>query len=57
MWITCCSWQSDVGIRIEWFDSEPARDQDRGSSRRLKTMVRSFYEAPNRLYLNNGAAG
>ena len=38
------------GLKIRWFEREPmlTRDHDR----QLKTMIRSFYEAPSTIYLN-----
>lgn len=38
------------GLTLRWFDREPvlARDNDR----ELKSVLRSFYEAPNTVYLN-----
>ena len=38
------------GLKLHWFDRKPvlARDKDR----ELRSMVRSFYEAPNTIYLN-----
>jgi transcriptional regulator with XRE-family HTH domain len=42
---------SHVGLRIEWFDEDPFTERgDRKSS--LKTLVRSFYEAPDVVFLN-----
>ena len=40
------------GLAIQWFDRKPvlARDKDR----ELRSMVRSFYEAPRTIYLNRG---
>ena len=39
------------GLTVKWFDRKPvlARDQDR----ELRSMVRSFYEAPGTIYVNN----
>jgi len=38
------------GLKLHWFERKPvlARDNDR----ELRSMVRSFYEAPNTIYLN-----
>ena len=38
------------GLKLHWFERKPvlARDKDR----ELRSMVRSFYEAPNTIYLN-----
>ena len=42
----------DLGLEISWFDKP--RFRDRGETERpLQTLVRSFYDAPNRVYLNN----
>lgn len=40
-----------VGLEIHWFDRKPvlARDNDR----EVRSVVRSFFEAPGRIYLNN----
>ena len=40
------------GLEIHWFDRPPerVRDQDRA----VKTFVRSFFEAPGRVYVNEG---
>ncbi len=43
---------SDVGLAIQWFDKPPFRE--RGESQQpLSTIVRSFFDAPNKLYLNS----
>ncbi len=40
-----------LGLKIEWFDNDSFKD--RGDTELpLKTLVRSFYDAPNKLYLN-----
>jgi transcriptional regulator with XRE-family HTH domain len=39
-----------VGLDIQWFD-QPAFT-DRGEDLPLKSLVRSFYDAPNKVYLN-----
>ncbi len=43
-----------LGLKIEWFDRDPFKDRrHRGdSSKPLETLVRSFYEAPNRVFIN-----
>ncbi len=40
------------GLTVRWFDRKPvlARDKDR----ELRSMLRSFYEAPNTVFLNRG---
>ena len=40
-----------LGLRIRWFDHAPFREKN-DSKRPLDTLVRSFYEAPNTIYLN-----
>lgn len=40
-----------AGIQIEWFDKPPF--DDGGGDRRVDTLVRSFFEAPNKVYLNS----
>lgn len=39
------------GLRIRWFD-QPAFTDRRAGERPLATMIRSFFEAPNTVYLN-----
>ena len=39
-----------LGIEIQWFDKPPF--SDRGEDLPLKSLVRSFYDAPNKVYLN-----
>jgi len=40
-----------LGLKIQWFDNDSFKD--RGDTELpLKTLVRSFYDAPNKLYLN-----
>ena len=43
------------GLKISWFDRKPllAKDQDR----QVRTFVRSFFEAPNMIYVNEGLRG
>lgn len=42
---------ADVGLSIHWFDKSPFKDRgDTGIP--LKTTVRSFFDAPNKVYLN-----
>ena len=41
----------DLGLKIRWFDN-PSFPDRRDTDRPLNTLVRSFYEAPNTLYLN-----
>ena len=38
-------------LKIKWFDNSPFRTND-DSGRVIKTLFRSFYDAPNTLYLN-----
>jgi transcriptional regulator with XRE-family HTH domain len=40
-----------LGLRIRWFDHAPFRDRN-DSEKPMDTLVRSFYEAPNVVYLN-----
>ncbi len=40
-----------LGLRIRWFDHPPFRDKG-DSDRSLDTLMRSFFEAPNTVYLN-----
>ncbi len=41
-----------LGLRIEWFDRSPFKDRgDTGIP--LNTMVRSFFDSPNKIYLNS----
>jgi len=45
-----------VGLKIEWFDESPFTEKgDKANS--LKTLVRSFYEAPNVVFLNRKLEG
>jgi len=42
----------DLGLSIQWFDKSPFKD--RGDTEvPLNTIVRSFFDAPNKIYLNN----
>jgi len=41
-----------LGLRIRWFDKSPFRDR-REPDAPLRMMVRSFFDAPNIVYLNN----
>ncbi|MFQ5547900.1 MAG: DUF3612 domain-containing protein [Woeseia sp.] len=38
-----------LGLKVRWFDKSPFSDREDGS---LKSLVRSFYEAPDIVYLN-----
>ena len=38
------------GLKITWFDRDPIRTTD--NDRKLTTMVRSFFDAPSRIYIN-----
>src|SRR5690606_37558169 len=40
-----------LGLRIRWFDHPPFREKSE-AQRPLDPLVRSFYEAPNVIYLN-----
>jgi len=42
---------SDLGLTIEWFEKSPFKDR-RHTEKPLNTLVRSFYDAPNKIYLN-----
>ena len=41
----------ELGLEIAWFDNSAFRDQ-RETDRPLKILVRSFFDAPNKVYLN-----
>jgi transcriptional regulator with XRE-family HTH domain/Zn-dependent peptidase ImmA (M78 family) len=41
-----------VGLSIKWFDKSPIKDR-RDTDFPLNTVVRSFFEAPNTVYLNS----
>ena len=43
---------SKVGLSIKWFDKSPFKDR-RDTDFPLKTVVRSFFDAPNNVYLNS----
>jgi transcriptional regulator with XRE-family HTH domain/Zn-dependent peptidase ImmA (M78 family) len=43
---------SDVGLSIKWFDKAPIKDR-RDTDFPLNTVVRSFFDAPNTVYLNS----
>lgn len=40
-----------AGLRIRWFDRAASRDR-RGAADSMNTLLRSFYEAPNVLWIN-----
>ncbi|MDH5502192.1 MAG: DUF3612 domain-containing protein, partial [Gammaproteobacteria bacterium] len=40
-----------VGLKIRWFDKPPFRDR-RDAEKPLHTLVRSFYDAPDTVFLN-----
>ena len=42
---------NDVGLKIHWFDAPAYTDTDY-TNVQFKAMVRSFYEPPNKVYLN-----
>ncbi len=41
-----------LGLQIQWFDKSPFKDRG-DTDMPLDTIVRSFFDAPNRVYLNN----
>jgi len=41
-----------LGLEIHWFDKSPLKDR-RDTDVPLKTVVRSFFDAPNKIYLNS----
>jgi transcriptional regulator with XRE-family HTH domain len=41
----------DLGLNIHWFDKSPFRDR-RAAEKPLHTLIRSFYDAPDRIFLN-----
>jgi len=43
---------AEVGLSIQWFDKSPFKDR-RDTEFPLRTIVRSFFDAPNKVYLNN----
>jgi len=43
---------SDVGLSIKWFDRSPIKDR-RDTDFPLNTVVRSFFDTPNKVYLNS----
>ena len=43
---------SDLGLKIRWFDKSPFKDRG-DTNAPLNMVVRSFYDAPNIVYLNN----
>jgi len=45
-----------VGLEIQWFDENPFTEQGEKTGS-LKTLVRSFYEAPNVVFLNRKLEG
>ncbi len=38
------------GLKIHWFNRDPIPARNHG--RRIKTMIRSFFESPNKVYIN-----
>ena len=40
-----------VGLKIDWFDKPTFKDR-RGTNEPLNTLVRSFFDAPDKVYLN-----
>jgi len=43
---------SEVGLSINWFDRSPFKDR-RDTDFPLNTVVRSFFDAPNKVYINS----
>ncbi|MGI9271831.1 MAG: DUF3612 domain-containing protein [Woeseiaceae bacterium] len=43
---------TDLGLEIRWFDKSPFKDRG-DTNAPLNMVVRSFYDAPNVVYLNN----
>jgi len=43
---------SELGLDIQWFDNSAFQDKGDGD-RPLSTLVRSFFDAPNKVYLNS----
>ena len=43
---------ANLGMEIHWFDKPPFIDR-RDTETPLNTIVRSFFDAPNKIYLNN----
>ena len=41
-----------LGLQIQWFDKSPFKDRG-DTDMPLDTVVRSFFDAPNKVYLNN----
>jgi len=42
---------ADLGLKIEWFDKHTFKDKG-DTDAALNTLVRSFFDAPNKVYLN-----
>jgi len=40
-----------VGLEVRWFDRPPSRDRE-DSSVAVRKLIRSFFDPPNRIYLN-----
>jgi len=47
---------TDLGLKIEWFDKRTFKDTG-DTSTPLNTLVRSFFDAPNKVYLNRALKG
>ncbi len=43
---------ANLGLSVQWFDKSPFQDQG-DTDLPLNTLVRSFYDAPNTIFLNN----
>ncbi len=43
---------ADLGLEVQWFDKSPFTER-RDTETPLNTIVRSFFDAPNKIYLNN----
>jgi len=41
----------DLGLKVEWFDNRSFKDRG-DTNTPLNTLVRSFFDAPNKVYLN-----
>jgi len=47
---------TDLGLKIEWFDKHRFKDSG-DTNTPLNTLVRSFFDAPNKVYLNRVLEG
>src|SRR5690606_11316418 len=46
-----------VGLRVRWFDHPPFREKDGTDGAPIWTLVRSFFEAPDTIYINRQLDG